>query len=50
MSSERSTINEIKHKLRKTDDSTYYYVIRSLYGQYGNPLINRALAELEQEE
>jgi hypothetical protein len=47
---ERSIIEEIKRMLRTTNESTCYYAIRDVYARYGNPLVNQAFRELENEE
>jgi hypothetical protein len=36
--------------LRRWNNGDYYTTLRDMYDSYGNPLVNQAISELEQEQ
>jgi hypothetical protein len=50
VSNDRKTIDAIKRTLRQTNELTYGETLCEVYAEYGNPLVNQALRELNSED
>ncbi len=50
MNTRRKHIDDIKRTLRQTNEWTYEETLSEVYCQYGNPLVNQALRELNEED